>query len=109
MGKTRVVNLYKEPYDVYIGRPGKGRAGPLGNPIVKGLRCPVCEGMHTTPGDTLPCYEKYLEAATAEDPAFMELVMSCEGKSLGCFCHPKPCHGDVLVRFIESRSVISGP
>ncbi len=27
MNKTIVVNIYKEPYDDYIGRPGKGKDG----------------------------------------------------------------------------------
>lgn len=27
--KTTVVNLYKHPYDVYIGRAGKGQDGYL--------------------------------------------------------------------------------
>ena len=30
---TKVVNLYKEPYEVYIGRSGKGKDGYFGNPI----------------------------------------------------------------------------
>ena len=29
---TTVVNLRREAYDVYIGRPGKGLSGPFGNP-----------------------------------------------------------------------------
>ena len=58
---TRVVNLYKEPYDVYIGRAGKGREGPLGNPVAIGMQCPVCEGVHNDAGATLPCCKFVLE------------------------------------------------
>jgi hypothetical protein len=24
-----------------------------------------------------------------------------KGKRLGCFCHPQPCHGDVLAELAE--------
>ena len=57
MGK--VVNIYKERYDVYIGRPGKGEVGYFGNPIVVGKECPICGEIHQR-GETLKCYEKYL-------------------------------------------------
>ncbi|MDE2425668.1 MAG: DUF4326 domain-containing protein [Elusimicrobia bacterium] len=30
---TKVVNIYKEKYDVYIGRAGKGKDGYFGNPF----------------------------------------------------------------------------
>lgn len=100
---TRVVNLYKEPYDVYIGRTGKGREGPLGNPVAIGKQCPVCEGVHNDAGTTLPCYRIYLETMVEGDPSFRELVESCRGKTLGCFCKPKPCHGDVLVEYLETH------
>ena len=42
---------------VYIGR---GQGGVLGNPVVKGRRCPVCGGTHNDNGSTLPCYKRYL-------------------------------------------------
>jgi hypothetical protein len=100
---TRVVNLYKEPYDVYIGRPGKGKDGYFGNPISCGEECPVCAQTHQLPGDTLVCYKEYLLARTAEDPEFFYHVMNLHDKVLGCFCKPKPCHGDVLVEFIHDQ------
>lgn len=28
-------------------------------------------------------------------------LLALDGKVLGCWCHPKPCHGDVLVKLIE--------
>lgn len=30
---TKVVNIYKDKFDVYIGRPGKGNDGYFGNPF----------------------------------------------------------------------------
>lgn len=30
----------------------------------------------------------------------IEDLLSLDGKVLGCWCHPKPCHGNVLVKLI---------
>jgi hypothetical protein len=31
----------------------------------------------------------------------MALLPTLKGKTLGCWCKPEACHGDVLVEFIE--------
>ncbi len=31
----------------------------------------------------------------------LEDLIELRGKKLACWCHPKPCHGDVLVKAIE--------
>ena len=95
MGK--VVNLYKEPYDVYIGRPGKGQTGYFGNPIAVGKPCPLCNQTHNL-SDTLICYERYLRNRIETDERFRLAVKSLQDKTLGCFCKPKPCHGDILLK-----------
>jgi hypothetical protein len=28
-------------------------------------------------------------------------LLELQGKTLGCWCHPEPCHGDILLRLIE--------
>lgn len=98
---TRVVNFYKEPFDVYIGRAGKGFDGYFGNPCKVGVDCPVCKNIHKEGSETLPCYERYLYSRLASDEVFRERVRSLQGKTLACFCKPKPCHGDVLVVAVE--------
>lgn len=25
-------------------------------------------------------------------------------KYLGCYCHPKPCHGDILIEFVKEKN-----
>ncbi len=96
-----VVNLYKNKYDVYIGRPGKGQAGTLGNPVRIGYKCPECSEVHSDGGNTLPCYERWLRRRITTDHKYKEQVKNLHGKVLGCFCKPNPCHGDVLVRVAE--------
>ena len=28
-----------------------------------------------------------------------------KGKTLGCFCKPQPCHGDILIKLIEKLKI----
>jgi hypothetical protein len=100
-----IVNLYKEPYDVYIGRPGKGQDGYFGNPVVRGEQCFICNENHQTASDTLPCFEIYARLRLANDEEFRQRVKDLKGKVLGCFCKPKPCHGDILLQLIEELAV----
>lgn len=94
---TRVVNLFKEPYDVYIGRKGKGHDGYFGNPfrIVDGER-----------GSTKEKFTEYFNERIKTDILFKSRVLELKGKRLGCFCkqpHKEVwCHGDVYVEYLEN-------
>ena len=83
--KTVVVNKYKEPYDVYIGRGSK-----WGNPFVIGKD-----------GNREEVIEKYDVWLSSNIKLLMLLLVELEGMRLGCFCKPSACHGDVLVEYIE--------
>jgi hypothetical protein len=87
---TEVVNLYKEPYDVYIGRKGKGQDGYFGNPHIHGSR-----------DDNIKMFEKYFYDRLKRDPKFRKRVHELRGKRLGCFCKPKRCHGDVIAKYLN--------
>ena len=98
-------------FDVYCGR-GKGdknnplnckigEAGWLGNPVAIGQKCPECSKTHYNGGDTLPCYEKYL-LRRLEDLSFKEAFMALKGKKLACFCKPKLCHTDVMIKILDN-------
>ena len=100
MNPTKVVNLYRHPYDVYIGRAGKGKSGYFGNPIVVGRKCPRCSEVHDLE-QTLVCYEEYVRARIEVDKKFSAEIKALYGKTLGCFCKPKACHGDVLAKIAE--------
>jgi hypothetical protein len=79
---TRVVHCKKEPYDIYIGRPGK-----WGNPFPIGL-------------DTRETVLAKFEAFLLSRPDLLEQLSELEGKTLGCWCKPEACHGDILVKYI---------
>jgi len=88
--KTRVVNALKERYDVYIGRPGRGLAGPFGNPFKVGR-----DGARE---ECIEKYRAYFYKRLEEEPEFKKAVLELKGKVLGCFCKPfLACHGDIIV------------
>lgn len=43
-------------------------------------------------------YEKYARARMREDAAFRDAVRTLYGKTVACWCAPRLCHGDVLLR-----------
>lgn len=84
---TTVVNKYKSSYDVYIGR-----GSIWGNPYtVEEYGREKCIEM----------YRPYMINRLETEPGLLDELLALDGKRLGCFCKPKPCHGDVLVELIN--------
>ena len=87
MKKTTVVNLRKEPYDIYIGR-----GSVYGNPFYI--------GKDGTRKEVIIKYYKWLIGKIVipnRKPPSRKDLKKLIGKRLGCFCKPKLCHGDVLI------------
>lgn len=85
MMTTKVVHCKKEPYDVYIGRPSK-----WGNPYQI--------GPHGSREMVIERYRTYILTNTRLLADLNEL----KGKTLGCWCHPQGCHGDVLAELADT-------
>jgi len=90
---TRIVNLRKEKYDVYIGRAGKGQRGYFGNPF------PLTD--ETKRDLVLEKYRIWFHRRLENDNEFRENILALKDKVLGCFCKPKACHGDVIVEYLN--------
>jgi hypothetical protein len=88
---SKVVHCKREPYDVYIGRPSK-----WGNPY------PLPKGydIYADPDRILQRYEEHVRSR----PDLMAALPELASKTLACWCAPKPCHGDVLLRLIEEET-----
>lgn len=82
---TLVVHCKKEPFDVYIGRPSK-----WGNPFKIGI-----DGSRE---DVIGNYRQWI---LANQELMAKLPLELKGKTLGCWCRPNPCHGDVLVELAD--------
>ncbi len=89
---TSVVHCKHEPYDVYIGRPSV-----YGNPFSHLPRTRARFRVKTR-DEAVRRYEAWIRA----QPELMARARrELRGKILGCWCHPLPCHGDVLARIVD--------
>jgi hypothetical protein len=83
----RVVHCKRERYDVYVGR---GRGSRWGNPF---------KSPHDgTREEVIAKYERWLLG----QPELVAALPELRGKVLGCWCAPKPCHADVLLRLANA-------
>ena len=91
MKTVRVVHNRKQKFDVYIGRPSK-----WGNQFEIGQD-----------GNRTECIEKYREwfHSPEQKQLRVEAIKELTDKTLGCWCYPKACHGQVLVEFVDSVKV----
>jgi hypothetical protein len=93
MTTGRVVNVKSgEPYDVYIGRQ---------NPRYKLKRSkwanPFKLGQDGTREEIMARYEAWIQT----QPELLADLPELRGKTLGCWCAPELCHGDILLRLAE--------
>lgn len=83
----RVINKHHgEPYDIYIGRGSK-----WGNPFSH-LPSQQALCVASTREEAIEMYRMWIQT----QPHLMESLHELDGKTLGCFCDPLPCHGHVL-------------
>lgn len=83
-----VVNKHHQPYDVYIGR-----GSTLGNPY-------VMDDAENTRDTVIRKYRLHLWREIKAGRITTDYLRSLQGKRLGCYCAPKPCHGDVIVKAV---------
>jgi hypothetical protein len=88
---THVVHCKKSDYDVYIGRPSK-----WGNPFSH-KEGTIAEFKVNGRAEAIKKYEEWV----LTQPHLMSSLIELRGKTLGCWCSPKPCHGNVLSKLVE--------
>lgn len=96
---TRVVNLRRDPYDVYIGR---GRGGKWGNPF--SFKPDSLAKFIVPKEEVLVKYAEWIK----QQPELLASLHELRGKSLGCFCRPIKgfqgkvlCHGQILAALAD--------
>jgi len=80
----RIVHCKKERYDVYIGRPSI-----WGNPFKIGI--------HGNRQEVIEKYEEHIRSS----PLLMAGLEHLQSRTLGCWCPPKHCHGEVIIKLIR--------
>ena len=87
---TKVVNLFKEPYDYYIGRPSE-----WGNPYSH--KSSALASQVFSREVAIDSFKEYALERLKKEPNWLEPL---RGKTLGCFCKPQDCHGDIIVELL---------
>ena len=49
-------------------------------------------------------YRTYIVQKIENNDVLKQKLLQMKGKTLGCWCKPEACHGDVLVELIEHYS-----
>lgn len=92
--KPKVVHCKKEPFDVYVGRGSK-----WGNPYSH-KEGTLAEEVVDSRSEAVKKYEEYL----LSNDELMSSLSELKGKTLGCWCKPKACHGDILLKYANGPS-----
>lgn len=93
VNNTKVVHCKKSPYDLYIGRGSKWGndfswyPGTKAKHIVKNREESISE------------YRKWI----LTQPALLNSLHELAGKTLGCYCSPLDCHGNVLIELVNKH------
>jgi hypothetical protein len=92
--KTTLVNLhnYHDTDVIYIDR-----RSPFGNPFH------ITE--HCSRKRSIELYQERFNYRIAHDSLFYAAVEALRGKKLACWCTPLPCHGDVIINYLENSNV----
>lgn len=95
--KTKVVHCKKEKYDVYIGRPSK-----WGNPFTHiDDKKTLATFIVSSREEAVQKYREWLLEGDGRD--LLKHIHELKGKTLGCWCHPKSCHGDILAEIANKN------
>lgn len=91
-----------DPNNVYIGRKGvvliDGKRFPPQDSIFAN---PFKVGRDGTREEVIDKYKQELIAKVVSGEITEEDVLNLKGKTLGCWCSPEPCHGDVLLKLLD--------
>jgi hypothetical protein len=90
MSVGRVVHCKREAFDVYIGRPSR-----WGNTFThkKGTAAEIVVGSRE---EAVAAYREQLWKDIKSGEMPLDELASLAGKTLGCWCSPQLCHGEVL-------------
>lgn len=97
-----VVHCKRSMYDVYIGRKnGNLPESKWANKFVVGV--------HGERGECIALYSEDLARRLEADDELVKELAELDGLTLGCWCAPRPCHGDVLLQYAKlCKGIING-
>jgi hypothetical protein len=102
----------EDPNNVYIGRKGVVFVEHNSNKFRFPKRASIWANPFKINKDTtrlgvLKKYEKFIREQIRNDPDNY-CIESLRGKTLGCWCYPKGCHGDILIKLLNEKPPDTG-
>jgi hypothetical protein len=107
MKQNRVVNINKEKSDIYIGRV-KNCSTHFGNPFSDKDNT-LANVKLKSRKETVKAFEEWLDGTNYQkvEPERRESIINnleqLRNKTLGCFCKPLECHGDILIKQLNKK------
>jgi hypothetical protein len=92
LSRCRIVHCKKLPYDVYIGRPSK-----WGNPFSH-KHGTLAEYKVASRREAIEAFRDWI--TKGEGRYLLTQLHELAGKTLGCWCKPDACHGDILAELV---------
>lgn len=88
--------------NVYIGRSGVVFIDKKRYPKNNSIFCnPFKIDSNNSREEVIKKYQDYIIKKIESDPSLIHILALYKGKTLGCWCKPEQCHGDILVELIE--------
>ena len=106
-GYANLKEWVANPQNVYVGRAGVVfvKEGEKQERFPK-TASPFCNpfkvGKDGTRDEVIAKFREFLRAKIQSHPAFLDELLLLKGKTLGCWCKPEACHGDVLLEVVNS-------
>jgi hypothetical protein len=100
----RVVHCMRDDYDVYIGRgkdPHTQEWGEWGNRFSRRDSAMPSVTRAGSVEEAIESYRRDLWQRIRTGKLSLQKLAALDGKTLGCWCAPGPCHGEVLVAASE--------
>jgi hypothetical protein len=100
--KTTVVNKRSPGFKPNANQRYIGRGSPWGNPFTHlPLGRTKAQFQVATEEESMVRYETWVREKLAEDPQLRRKLLVLDGHEPVCYCNPRPCHGDILIKLIE--------
>jgi len=100
----RVVHCKRGSYDIYIGR-----GSIYGNPFSHKHGTKAAWVVDTR-DMAIECHLRWLrgdiklsDLIWPSEPPTLEQILELDEKTLGCWCHPSPCHGENYIQICKYR------
>ena len=91
------------PDNIYIARQGVVFVNQSRFPKKSSLFAnPYKIGRDGTREEVIDKYKQHITTQLDNGQLSIHDLLALKGKNLGCWCHPEPCHGDILLSLIKT-------